>query len=141
MTSLLQVPVKGKAFNFSDLEFDNLFDTLFGSGGATGFLQANRHNMDRAKTNEGDVIITLDIPGVPKESINVEIAPSGRGLIVQYERNRLNNVTFAPIINVPLEYEVDSKDLSVNLKDGVLTIQYPAESKSRKSKASKIPVN
>ena len=104
------------------------------------------------KENKDSYVISMDIPGMEKENINVEV--KNNTLFVSGERkneNEQNNANYYRqersfgyfSQSLPLPPDASTSGISVNYKNGVLTIEIPklAKAETPQGSATKIKVN
>jgi len=84
--------------------------------------------------DEGDVIkVIMDMPGVDKDDININVEPDGKTLIVEAKGS---DRSYRKELTLPAE--VDPSKAKAMYKNGVLTIELPK--RNRGNKGTKIKV-
>jgi HSP20 family protein len=97
-------------------------------------------------------VMQLEMPGIPKDRVNIEVTPNGVEIKADYDENKeekgknwlrreCSNMSFYRALELPEELKTDN--VEAELKDGVLTINLPKvepkpEYKAKKSKSNKI---
>jgi len=109
-------------------ELDRMFEG-YGRDFEPGFAYPSVDIEERAE----DVHVTAEVPGMTKDDLQVEVAPSGDALMIRGEKRRENERsekgyhtvertygTFQR--DIPLPTRVDASRVKANLNDGVLTV-------------------
>jgi len=122
-------------------DFDDVFDLLSFSSARRPFF-ASQPETKTTKTNE-QYLLSMLLPGVPKESLDVEI--HGQSLIVKHDaetNDEKNNFygfsSFEKRFVVPDDVVV--KKISAVVKDGVLRVNLPRIQPEKKP-VQKIKIN
>lgn len=126
-------------------EMDTLLQRFFGDGeGSMGDLLTPRMNV--AETAQ-DIEVTLEIPGVKPEEIDVEV--HNNQLVIRGEKKRENEVKEKSFHRVERSYgkfqrvvalgiPVEEEKVTARFADGVLTVSIP---KAEKAKPKKISIS
>jgi len=135
-------------------EMNRLFRESFRGGGRhRGASRANIYNLTTdIKDAQDKYVINMDIPGMEKENINVEV--KNNTLLVSGKRNNEAEQKNANYYKqersfgyfsqrLPLPNDVNPSGISVNYKKGVLTIEIPklAKANTQAQESTKIKVN
>ena len=113
------------------------------------FMQRGGPLLDMHETPD-DLIIRAEVPGLQKDDFSVEFI--GKRLIIKGEKKVLRKQkggdgcliaecrygSFRRTLQIP--YVIDEKNVSANLKDGVLTIRLP-KSEQERSGSYRVPVS
>ena len=131
-----------RALRHRDESFDDLFQELFGRGGAEAALEPAA---DVSET-DGEVVVKLQVPGVTKDQLTVTATDdvlTVRGEIRKEQEEKKNAFyrqeirygAFERTLRLPAE--VDGSRANAELKNGMVTITLP---KSRQPKAHQVKI-
>jgi HSP20 family protein len=96
---------KDKLFNL----FDNMFDNHY----------FNSYGLDYKKTEDGSFILTVDLPGVKEEDINIEVSDN----ILTVKGNRKTATSsYSVQKSLTIPEDCDSNSIKAELFNGVLTL-------------------
>lgn len=90
-----------------------------------------------------EIKISIDVPGVKSEDINVTLDDDGKVLSVSGRREKVGesgSYTSKFLQSFSLDTTVDIEKFSANLKDGVLVVTAPKDLKRIENNIRKIPV-
>lgn len=93
--------------------------------------------------------IQIEVPGVPKEDINIEVTPNGVEISAEHEniqeekekgwlRHERSNVSFYRCLELPEELKTDG--VEAELKDGILTLTLPKVKPKPEYKTTKVKI-
>lgn len=91
----------------------------------------------------------IEVPGVPKEDINIEVTPNGIEISAEHEnmqeekekgwlRRERSNVSFYRCLELP--EELKTEDVEAELKNGILTLLLPKVSPKPEYKTTKVKI-
>jgi HSP20 family molecular chaperone IbpA len=86
------------------------------------FLENDKFHLDGYSVfvENGKVVLEVEIPGIPKEDLSVELLPNRQLKISTPKENRRRvNHTFS------IRKDVDTEAISAELKDGILRVEMP----------------
>ena len=133
---------------------NRLFNESFGGGlWQRGIPAGDTYDLSTdIKGTKNEYVISMDIPGMEKDQINVEV--KNNTLLVSGERNNENEEKTADYYkqersfgyfsqSLPLPEDADSSGISVNYNKGVLKIEVPklAKANTEQQESTKIKVN
>ena len=91
----------------------------------------------------------MELPGVPKDDVNIEVNPTGLEISVDHEeskedrgkhwlRRERSSMSFYRSLELPEEIKTD--EVEAELKDGVLTVMLPKVEPTPKKKTKKVKI-
>lgn len=94
--------------------------------------------------------VQVEIPGVPKEDIDIEVTPRGFEVRVEHKeeeeergkswiRKERSEMSFSRKIELP--EEIKPEEVKAKLRDGILTITLPKAKPVKKEKARKVKID
>jgi HSP20 family protein len=121
-------PAPTNPFATLQTEMERMFDT-FGRDVATGIAYPSVDVEERAE----DVHVTAELPGLTKDDIQLEVAPTGDALSIRGEKRQEEKKSDKGYHSVeraygsfqreiPLPTRVDANRVNATLNDGVLTV-------------------
>ena len=138
-----------RLFDSFRTEFDDLF-WPWGqrSGPLTTMTQQRTPPMDVADMGD-HYEMRLEMPGIPKDKINIEVTPNGVEIKADYDANKeekgknwlrreCNSTSFYRALELPEELKTDK--VEAELKDGVLTVNLPKVEPKPEYKSKKIHI-
>ena len=128
--------------------FDDLFWPWSGSNTLTTYIQDRTPPMNVADMGD-HYEMRLEVPGIPKENVNIEVTPNRIEINAKCEENKQENnknwlrrecsgVSYYRSIELPEELKTD--DVEAELKDGVLLINLPKLIPKPEYKSKKIQI-
>jgi HSP20 family protein len=133
--------------------FRSDFDDLFWpwgtrSGPLATMTQLRTPPMDIADMGD-HYEMRLEMPGIPKDKINIEVTPNGVEIKADYNdskeekgknwlRRECSNMSFYRTLELPEELKTDK--VEAELKDGVLTVNLPKVKPRPEHKAKKVQI-
>lgn len=122
MLSLWNPLIPEKIKSDSKLSTRNYFDRLLSEPFETIFsdvFNTSIYGIEYYKNTDGSLIVSVDVPGITEENINVEL--TNNILTVKGERKNTNSsYSVYKTINIPEGYETDN--IKAELKHGVLSL-------------------
>ena len=101
--------------NYFDRLLSEPFETMF-----SDVFHTSAWGMEYNKNEDGTLAVSIDVPGITEENINVEISADNI-LTVKGDRKTAKSSYFVhKSINIPEGYETEN--IKAELKNGVLTI-------------------
>jgi len=129
-------------------EMDRMFQQFFGTP-AEGELSALRvPSVDLSETN-GELKLTVELPGVDKEHLEVQVMPeevSIKGEVRKEEEKKdagyLRRERRYGLFQrtIPLPVEIKPNEAKATFKDGVLTIELPKSEQAKRLQPVKVPI-
>ena len=127
---------------------DNLFWPLRHRDAAAPYIESRKPPMDVADLGD-KYEMHVEIPGIPKNNINIEVTPNSIEISAEHEdtredkgknwlRRERSSMRFYRAIELPEELKTDQ--VEAELKDGLLTITLPKLKPKPKHKAKKIKI-
>lgn len=111
-----------------DRAFDGIFDNAFRSIG-----------LDKKKNDDGSLLITVDVPGIKEEDINIELSDDNTVSIKGERKTATSSYSVQKSFILPESY--DSETLKAELKDGVLTLTVSPKQLKSSKEPKKIPIS
>jgi len=123
MLSLWNPLMIEKVKSDSKMSSKNYFDRLWSEPFETMFSDIFHNSglgMEYNKNQDGTLSVSIDIPGIPVENINIEVSED-KILTVKGERKTAKSShSVYKSINIPEGYDMDN--IKAELKNGVLTL-------------------
>lgn len=111
--------------------FDSLFEDTFNVFQTMGINQE--------KNEDNSYSISIDVPGVKENDINVHL--SDDGIITIKGERKTTNSSYSVNKSFTLPEDCDPESLKAELKDGVLTLNLSAKSLPTVKEPKKIPIS
>jgi HSP20 family molecular chaperone IbpA len=111
--------------------FDSLFDETF-----DGFFRST--GLDYKKTDDGSLVMTVDLPGVKEENINIEVSTDNILTVKGERKTATSTSSVQKSLTIPEDFDPDS--VKAELADGVLTLTLFAKV-PKQQEAKKIKIN
>lgn len=120
---------------FMNFDKKSLFNTMFFED---TFNHIKRIGMDYKKHEDGSYTLTMDVPGVKEEDLNIEITKDNI-LVIKGER-KTDTSSYSIKKSFCLSDQIDTDSIKAELKNGVLTIFLSAKSLPPSEEVKKIPI-
>lgn len=106
--------------------FDRMFDQLTSSMFTSPATRRSAAPHVQADWHEGSLVLTVDLPGVPRDAVSVEVAERGLTIAVEHSSNR-GDLRWSRTLQ--LGGSLDAEAVSAQYADGRLTVTVPPAAK------------